>query len=267
MGYPKDLKAISRKLTDNIVLTVTAFSRVNILNFGARMGLFNYDGQVIVWSAIPHGDEVKKSIKLLTGTDETKVSYLIIPDLEHTMAAKSFKEVYPQMKIIASEKVNIPGLHIDYVIPDKLGNSLIDSKVLTDLGVDEVISKNFEFVYLPYHTNQELVMFDKNTKILFEADLLFNLGVKEPLEQYSPETGFTKGYNPHGGLSFLTRYMHPYSKVGNKLTNSVCNVRKSKPGLKTIYNWDFNTIVMCHGNIIDKDAKKAFKNVFSNVLS
>lgn len=266
MGYPKDFKAISRKLTENIVVTATAFSRVNILNFGARMALFNYDDQVIVWSAIPYGEEVTKAIKLLTGKDENNVTYLVIPDLEHTMAAKSFKQAHPKIKIIASEEVKVPGLTIDHVIPNKLGNKLIDSTVLTELGIGSPISNDFEFVYLPSHKNNELVMFDKRSNILFEADLLFNLGTKEPLEQYSPETGFPKGFNPHGGLSYLTRYMQPYSKFGNKLGNSVVNIEKSKIGLQTIYNWDFHTIVMCHGNIIDKEAKAAYKNAFSNAF-
>lgn len=265
-GYPKDFKTISRNLTDNIVVTATAFSRFNVLNFGARMALFDYDDKVIIWSAIPYGEEVIKAIRLLTGKESNNVTHLIIPDSEHTMAAKSFKAEYPNLKIIASEEVKVDGLNIDHVIPNKLGNTLINKETLKSLGIEPIISDNFEFVHLPSHGNNELVMYDLRSKILFEADLLFNLGDKKPNEQYSPETGYSAGYNPHGGLSFLTRYMQPYSKFGNKLVSGIANVQKSKEGLQLINKWDFHTIVMCHGNIIDKDAKKAFQNLFSSAL-
>ncbi|ODV81166.1 uncharacterized protein CANTADRAFT_25394 [Suhomyces tanzawaensis NRRL Y-17324] len=264
MGYPSPLKVISRKLTNDIVIASCAFSRFDKLNFGGRMALINHLGQIIVWSALPYGPEVEKSLELLTGTTgKYNITHLIIPDKEHTMAAKSFKDVYPELKVIAMEGVEVPGLTIDYRVTSKLGNKTIDLKILKEeLGItDKVFLDLFEFVYLPHHGNKELVMFDTKSKILFEADLLFNLGVKEPLEQYSPSTGFSEGYNPHSGWSFLTRYMQPYSKVGNILTNKI-TTPQSKPGLEAIQKWDFSKIVMCHGNIIEKDAKKAFANVF-----
>ena len=74
--------------------------------------------------------------------------------------------------------------------------------------------------------------------------------------------GFPKGFNPHSGWSFITRYLQPYSKVGRFLFRKLVDINHSKPGLEAIYNsWDFKTIVMCHGNIITKDAKEAFKHV------
>lgn len=274
MGYPSNLKVISRKLTENIVISSCAFSRFNKLNFGGRMALFQYNGQVLVWSAIPYGAEVEKSLKLLTGTNTANVSHLIIPDKEHTMAAKSFKDAFPNLKVIAMETVEVPGLEIDYVVNHTMGNKLLDEKALRELGIeDKIILDNFEFVYLPYHANKELVMYDKKSKTLFEADLLFNLGVAGTtsgdvvLEQYSPETGYEKGFNPHSGYSFLTRYMQPFSRVGNFLTNKVADLNNSAAGLKVIDSWDFNQIVMCHGNVISSGAKEAFRSAFAGALN
>lgn len=259
MGYPKDLKAITRKLTDNIVISSTAFSRKDVLNFGARMALFNYNGGVVVWSALPYGDIVTEALNSLGNNN---VEYLIVPDREHNMAVKSFQQVYPNLKVIGMEKLTEK---LDYTVTAKDGNKLLGRSELESLGIkDAIILDNFEFVYLPYHVNQELVMYDKNSRILFEADLLFNMESK--MEQYSPGTGYPEDYYPHSGLSFLTRYMQPYSKVGNKLSNTVAKPARNAEGLKQIYAWDFDTIVMCHGNILTKDAKKAFKNVFSSVI-
>lgn len=280
MGYPKTLKAVSRKLTSNIVIASCGFTRVNTLNFGARMALFNYDNDIVVWSAIPYGDEVVKALELLTGRNEGpfNITHLVIPDKEHTIAARSFKSNYPNMKIIAMETVDLgTDCPIDYTITSKVANQLIDKRVLAeDIGIQEsVILNNFEFVYLPTHANKELVMFDMNSKILFEADLLFNLGVpgttsgKVKLEQFSTSTGYPEGFRPHSGRSFLTRYLQPNSKVGNWLARSVTKTNNpdTQKGLRTIYNsWDFEKIVMCHGNIIEKDAKGAFKSVFNSAL-
>lgn len=280
MGYPKTLKAVSRKLTNNIVVTSCSFTRANALNFGARMALFNYENDIVVWSAIPYGEEVIKALRLLTGSERSdfNVTHLIIPDKEHTMAAKSFKSIYPNLKVIAMETVDLgKECPTDYRITSKIGNQLIDKSTLSkEVGISSsTILDNFEFVYLPTHANKELVVFEKNSKILFEADLIFNLGIagsnsgKATLEQLSPLTGYPDKFKPHLGKSFLTRYLQPYSKVGNYLTNFI--TKSSDPscqkGLQAIYNWDFEQMVMCHGNIIDKDAKQAFKNVFKNSLN
>lgn len=268
MTYPNPLKVVTRSLTPNILISSCSFKRFDKVNFGARMALFNYDNSVIVWSAIPYGEEVDKAIQKLTGGSAFDVTHLIIPDKEHTMAAKSFKEKYPAMKIIAMESVDLgESCPIDYTITSKYANKLIDASVLEEIGIKEsAILKNFQFVYLPHHANKELVTYDLNSKILFEADLLFNLGNGEKLEQFSPETGYPEDYNPYLGWSYSSRYLHPDSTVGRFLLNKICNTAQSAEGLKTIYNWDFKLIVMCHGNVIEHDAKTKFKTLFSSVL-
>lgn len=263
MGYPSDLKVVSRKLTSNIAIGSLAFSRFNVINFGARMAAINHDDSIIIWSAMPYGPQVEEVIGLVA-QKPFNISHLIIPDNQHTMAAKLFKDKYPQMKIIAPEGVDVPGLPLDYVITSDNANKILDTAALNNIGItDPVITENFQFVYLPSHANKELVTYDIKLKTVFEADLLFNLGVSEQLEQYSRETGFSDLFNPHGGLSFLTRYMQPHSKVGNGLTRKIVHIKNAAPGLQAIYSWDFNTIVPCHGNVIDKGAKDAFKSTFA----
>lgn len=265
MTYPSPLKVISRRLTDNIVLSSTAFKRFDKLNFGARMALFHYGNRIIVWSAIPYGEEVDKALSLLTGKNQNLVAYLVIPDNEHTMAAASFKQTFPEMKIIASLGVNLgPATPIDYVISEP--HVIVGKSALLTLGIeDQAILDNFEFVYLPHHGNQELVMFDKQSKTLFEADLLFNLRLDQRLEQFGTELGFAPDFNPHGGWSYLTRYLNPDSKVGGFLLNRLAKPA-SAPGLKNIYLWNFDRIVMCHGNVIEQNGREEFKKVFKLVL-
>ncbi|KGU35397.1 hypothetical protein MGK_02216 [Candida albicans P57055] len=277
MGYPPNFKIVTKSLTENILLASTAFSRVDKFNFGARMAVFKFpqSNKIILWSPLPYTPQVIDVLtKFTNNTNESNlnIAYVIIPDREHNLAAKSYKEKFPGCKLIGMEGLDENSLKLDYKFLKSMGNKVLKNDDLRQIFNDNdsgLIVDNFEFVYLPNHANQELVVFDKSSSTLFEADLLFNLGVpgstsgETILEQYSPELGFPKGFNPHSGWSFITRYLQPYSKVGRFLFRKLVDINHSKPGLEAIYNsWDFKTIVMCHGNIITKDAKEAFKHVF-----
>ncbi|AOW27814.1 hypothetical protein FOB64_005390 [Candida albicans] len=277
MGYPPNFKIVTKSLTENILLASTAFSRVDKFNFGARMAVFKFpqSNKIILWSPLPYTPQVIDVLtKFTNNTNESNlnIAYVIIPDREHNLAAKSYKEKFPGCKLIGMEGLDENSLKLDYKFIKSMGNKVLKNDELKQIFNDSdsgLIVDNFEFVYLPNHANQELVVFDKSSSTLFEADLLFNLGVpgstsgETILEQYSPELGFPKGFNPHSGWSFITRYLQPYSKVGRFLFRKLVDINHSKPGLEAIYNsWDFKTIVMCHGNIITKDAKEAFKHVF-----
>ncbi|KAI5965195.1 uncharacterized protein KGF55_001415 [Candida pseudojiufengensis] len=272
MGYKDNFKVVTKTLSNNILLAATSFKRFDKINFGNRMAIFKYPSgspdsvipRLIIWSPLPYSPNVLNVINEFSGVSSESnldIAYVIVPDREHNLAAKLYKEKFPNTKIIGVENTeNVP---LDYTFIEKQGNKLISGETLKEFIDDELIYKNFDFVYLPYHANSELVVYEKNSKTLFEADLLFNLGdPNEKLEQFSPALGYPENYNPHFGWSFLTRYLQPYSKVGVFMFDKLVNLNKSKPGLEAIYSLDFNTIVMCHGNIITKDAKKAFKNVF-----
>lgn len=256
MPYPKDLKIINRKLTDNLVIASCPLTVGGFLNFGARMALFNYNGQILVWSAFPY-EHLIKALQLLTGEeDDFNVTHLIIANTEHTMGAPSFKEKYPNIKIIGPKV--LPNL--DIVINE-------EEKYIS-VTDDKFLSENFEFVYFPYHKNSEVAVYDKNSKSLFVCDLFLNLGIpgttsgEVTLEQYSPETGFKKGFNSHSGTSFVTRYMQPFSVLGNWLGYRVSGGAKSTAAAKLVLAWDIDTIVMSHGNIITEGAKDALKSKF-----
>lgn len=269
MGYPSPFKAVSRKLTENIVITSGPFTRMGAFNFGSRMALLRFGDDIIVWSAVPYGDAAQKAIGMFP--ESARVTHLIVPDKEHTMAAVSYKEQYPNLKIIAPETVDLgASTPIDYKVTKKSAFKVLsNTNLLEEVGIDpQSPLLNLQFVYLPTHQNHELVVYDAASKTLFEADLLFNLGCKEALEQYSPETGYKQGHFPHLGLSFMTRYMHPGSKVGAFLMNKVANASHAdtRRGLQAIYSLDFESIVMCHGNVLSQGAKEAFHSVFKAAL-
>lgn len=267
MAYPDPLKVVSRKITESIVLSSSGFKRFDRINFGARMALFNYNGSIVVWSALPYGEGVRNALDMSGANQGASVSYLIIPDREHTMAAKSFKEHFPQLKIIAMEGVDLGSVAIDHVVTSKYENQLLDKEKLQEIGIrDPVILNNFQFVYLPAHQNKELVTYDINLKSVFQADLVFNLRPGDGNEQFSSECGHPEGANAFGGFSYPARYMNPDSCIGRYLMNKVANSSASAEGLRAIYGWDFDRLVMCHGLVFEKGGKEAFAKVFGKAI-
>lgn len=275
MGYPPNFQAVHRKLTDNVVISSAPLQIFDAVNLGARMALFHYNGQIMAWSAFPYCPEVVKSLELLTGkTGDFNVTHLVVPNTQHTVAIRSFKEQFPNIKILSLELVKKSGIEIDYPFKEVHAEKIIGaSELSSEFGItDKFITDNFEFVYLSKHKNKELVLFDKTAKIVFGSDLIYNLGIsgttsgEVALEQFSPEVGHPKGFNPHGGKSFLTRYMQPYSIVGGYIQRRLSGGVASSVGLRLVGSLDFKTIVMSHGNVIDKDAKEAFNSVFKKVI-
>lgn len=263
--YPDPLKVVSRRITENIVLSASGFRRFGKINFGARMALFNYNDKIVVWLAMPYSDGVKEALELAAKGKEPQVAYVIIPDKEHTMAAKSFKVRFPDLKIIAMEGVDLgKEAPVDYVFTDKVKDRVLGLAALQEIGItDSVILDNFEFVYLPSHVNKELVMYEKALKSVFQADLLFNLK-NEPNEQFSEEVGH-KG-SVFSGFSYPAKFMNPDSKLGRNFMNKAASSSKGAEGIRSIYSWDFDRLVMCHGSVFETGGKEAFRKVFSGVL-
>lgn len=273
MGYPDPLKASIRKLTDDCVTIACPFGLLG-LNIGARMSIFNFDRNLVIWSPIPYNKEIfNLAVKLLVGDADYQVKYVIVPNNEHNMFAHQYKEQFSDTKVIAGEKVKLKnGCQIDHKITADLQNQVISgSDWVEKLGVsDSFFANNFEMICLKNHFTNDISLFDKATKTLYVADLVANLGApgttsgEVQLEQYSEACGYQKGFKPHGGFSFFTRYTQPNSVVSQWMAWLCSGTRlpEGKEAIKKIYNWDFERIVVIHGNVIENDAKNQFKKLF-----
>lgn len=275
MGFPQKINAVVRKLNDNVVIVLCPFSYLGSCNIGARVALIRCKGGIVVWSPIVYGDYIIEALQLLTGKTSTdpadyNVTHIVALSTEHYLGVKSFVEQFTRAKLISSEHFSRG--KVDYKLADAHGNKVLSLSDIAEqngcepeIGFDELL-----FVYLPVHWDREVVVFYKPAKMLFQADILMNLGIpgtttgEVVLEQYSPETGYPKNFNPHGGLSFITRYFQPYSKVYHwTFTRIFPRVQRAdaKEGLAAIAGLGFETIVTCHGNVITDGAKKAWNTV------
>lgn len=262
MPYPSIIGGVSRFLTPEILIHSSEFTRGPVVKFGARMALIKLpNDNVVVWSALPLGPEATRCLEQISPYGA--ITHLIMPDKEHTMAAPKWVAKYPSIAAVGVEGITAtPMLGGEFTLA--VANKILKGKelaaVLTGNNAQDLVN-NFEFVYLPGHINRELVMFHPRTKTLFEADLMFN--IQRESEQYG-------GADPTTGWSYITRFLNPYSKVGSKFIGAtLAKSDENKRGIAAIDSWDFERIVMCHGEIIEgsEASKSAFRAAFKEYLS
>ncbi|KAG2734740.1 hypothetical protein G9P44_002746 [Scheffersomyces stipitis] len=278
MVYPSPLKASIRKIADNVVIASCPFSIFESVHVGARMALIKHGKDITIWSPLKYSEAVfQQALQLLVGDEKVNITNIVVVNVKHCMAAGEYKKVFPDAKIIASQATKLAeGVEVDVKVTYKWGaGKLLGKQELTEIGItSSSFTDNFQLVYMDKHKNRELILHDTTSKTLFVGDTLFNLGIpgtttgEVKLEQFSEEAGVPGKFFPHSGWSFLTRYLQPESRVGKYIMKDLVQIKteESKLALKTIGDLDFDRIVMCHGNVIDKDGKAVFNKLFNSSL-
>ncbi|CAN3366279.1 hypothetical protein DICA3_F00144 [Diutina catenulata] len=252
MGYPSPLTYVTRRLSDNILVASTPFT-MGLIPIGARMVLFKYGSDVVVWSPIPYGPEFKEILSQLG--PNLNVSYVIITNAQHCMTAHLYRSFYPKAQIIAAEGSKLKdGSTPDWVITGDYANRVLDQDIIKrHIGIrDPVINENFEFVYLSHHQNGELVVYEKNIKTIFVGDVMFNLPSDEQGAGLIPSaTGYVLSHR---------------SIVGKTITNFFNRTsRQNAPaldGIRAVLSLPFERVVMCHGEDLVDNARETFRGAF-----
>lgn len=268
MGYPTTLIPSIRKIAENVVTVSCQFAVKDKLDVGNRMTLVRYGTDVVIFSPIKYDDYFQGALDLLG--ENLNVKYMVIVNFQHNLGAPTFKQVYPDIQIIAGERVKLgPNCDVSFKVTKDMGNRVIQAAEYKEKwGLTEEWWSDLEFCYLITHKNTDLVMYQNSGKLLMAGDVVFNMGVPDEtgtIEQYSPATGCPEKHFPYTGWSFILRYMHPTSYIGPYFFArlSQTTFEEGKRAIQTIYdNWDFETIVPCHGNVITKDTRQLFRAGF-----
>jgi hypothetical protein len=187
------------------------------------------------------------------------VKYLIAPDIEHHIFISDWHSQYPKAHVIGPEGLpekRAADNSITYKVPF---STVFTAKDKHNITVSEEFDRDFDYEYVDSHVNKELVFLYKPEKALIEADYLFNLPATE---QYS-RTGesATKG--------LLTKIFVAVNSTQGKAIwqkRLLWYALASKPGYitstKKIATWDFDMLIPCHGDVIEKGAKGVFNKLF-----
>jgi hypothetical protein len=127
--------------------------------------------------------------------------------------------------------------------------------------VDPEFDADFEYEYMPSHMNQEIIFNHKPSKTLIEADFMFNLPATEQFSKTdlgAKDGILTKLFASMNGTAGEAlgqkRFQWYVLSAGKKAGWAETASRVSK--------WDFDTIVPCHGDVIETGGKTIFEKVF-----
>lgn len=202
------------------------------LQVGTRMTvILRSDNSLLLISPINIDANLKQQLDSL-GT----VKYIIAPNLFHHLYLENCQQIYPQAELIAP-----PG------IETKEPNIAISQTFERDK-----IDFNGELEYIPFKgfqayitpkivTVNEIVFFHPNSKTLILTDSAFNFDHNFPLI-----------------TQFAARILGCYQSLQPSLLEKIAIRDKEaiSASISRILAWDFQQIIMAHGNIVDKNAKE-----------
>lgn len=256
---PDDVMVI-RNVTPNIATFSVPFARFGRIKIGGRGTLVKLtSGSLAVFSPVALTEASKAKVAEMGGD----VRYIVALDYEHHIFISEWAKEYPQAKIIGPQ--GLPEKRAKQQDDPKIGSeefSVIFTKENKhEVRISEEFDADFEYEYVDAHANLEIVFYYKPERIVIQADLLFNLPATE---QYSkvpaaeqPADGFlgklfSSIQDVQGDARWLKRFNWYLVK----------NRESYGESMKRIVAWDFDTMIPCHGDVMEGNAKDQFRKVF-----
>lgn len=256
---------VIRLLNPSILTCSTPFLRFGRIKIGGRGTIVKLSsGALAVFSPVALTPAVKDSMQSQLGT--TDIRYITALDAEHHIFLESWHKAYPEAKILAPESLPSYRDKQGYFKIPEASWHLFKKADKDSLSVDAAFDKDFDMEFVDAHANKELVFNHRPTKTLIEADFLFNL----------PATEQHSRAGPNGTP------LDPTKGILNKIFNAINHTRGDaiwqkrflwyaisssdragfNKSVAKIDKWDFDAIVPCHGDVIERGGKGVFQKVF-----
>ncbi|KAG6005452.1 hypothetical protein E4U21_007921 [Claviceps maximensis] len=256
---PADLMVI-RNVTPNVVTFSAPFSRFGRIKIGGRGTLVKLtSGSLAVFSPIALTEESKAKVAELGG----QVAYIIALDFEHHIFLSEWAKQYPGAKIIGPDGLleKRAKQHKDPKISNDSFAIVFTKTNKRSVKISDEFDADFDYEYVDGHVNKEIVFNYKPDKVLIEADLMFNLPA---VEQYSKvpdhqkpggfaDKLFQGAQSTAGDATWMKRFNWYLAAKDRASVNE---------SIKMIDQWDFTTLIPCHGDVIEGNAKDVFRKVF-----
>jgi len=170
--------------------------------------------------------------------------YLVGPDNVHHIFLSEYKKAYPDAKLLGVAE--LVDKQKDLTFDGVWGRDPPETKYGFE---DEIKSCHFTGF-----KNQDVAFYHPATKVMVTADLIFNLPATE---QYSKSK--SSGKTPVS--------MGPTGWIHSRLVSSLgLNKEAMKRDAQTVAGWDIEKIIMCHGDVIEKDGDKAWRAAYKFYL-
>ena len=199
------------------------------LDFHARTSVVRLsNGELLVHSPSPIDERLVARIR-----DIGPVAHLIAPGSYHYFYVSAWQEAFPEAMVWICPGVERkqPDLEFDWFLSDQVlvrGNRLI----------------------------WEVVFFDRPSKTLIVTDLLENIGEKSDAVSWQFKLWWKAVFHMWDNPKPAPEY-----QMGWK------DKRAAKQSLERILEWDFDRIVLAHGENIESDAKAVLRKAWARPLS
>ncbi|KAH7882377.1 hypothetical protein F5I97DRAFT_1931566 [Phlebopus sp. FC_14] len=236
---------VIREVAKDVWTFSRPFARLGIFQMGGRSTAIKLkDGGVWVLASTPLNDETKTKLNELG-----KVKYIINADAVHHLFLGEFKKAYPEAKLIGVvdtlKKTDTQGLNFDGLWGrDPPG---------TQYGFEDDI----KHCYFSGFRNKDVAFLHVTSKSLIEADLLLNLPATEQVKRVYSKTS---SWIPQATLK-------PDSWAHQRIIRGVTtDAEAMKRDARTVASWDFSRIIPCHGDVIELDGNKAWRDAYKFFL-
>jgi hypothetical protein len=191
------------------------------------------DGSLLVYSPISLTADVKKQLAELGS-----ISCVVAPNKIHNQSLDDYAAEYPNAKIFASPGLpeRKPNIHYAGVLKD-------EPEQEWERDIEQVLTKGNVFF-------SEVILYHKSSKTLLVCDFVENLNKS------------TSSMMPLFKLFGVKE--KPMASPEFRMYTT--NEEQARQALEKVQAWDFERIFLCHGDIIEHDAKGIFKSVCSEYL-
>ncbi|CAL1708832.1 unnamed protein product [Somion occarium] len=231
---------IIREVVKDVWIFSRPFNLFNRLPVGGRSTAIKLkNGDVWLIASTPLTSSTRSKLAELG-----VVRYIIAPNAFHNLFLKSYKDAYPEAKVIGPEELNEKKRAEGWQLDEVFNTSVPDPK----LGFEDEI----EHCFFVGYKNKDVAYHHKASKTVVAADLLFNLPATEQYSQTQNKPSFPI-INSWSANSWVMR-MFVWLKEGD-FAEMQWSARK-------VGTWDFDRWIPCHGDVIETNAKQVFKEAY-----
>jgi hypothetical protein len=174
-----------------------------------------------------------------------KVTYIVAPGTYHHLYVSDFQQHYPDAETFLCPGLEHkkPELKYDWILGQHPDHRWQDE-------FDQVFVQGTKII-------SEVAFLHRDSKTLILVDLLENIG-----DDYQHDAGLWLKF---WWKAVFRMWNNP--KAAPEYQMGWGNKQIVKQGLSKILTWDFNRIILAHGNLVEADAKAVLKKAWTNVLS
>lgn len=201
------------------------------IELGTRMTVMGIEGQLLVHSPIRPTDQIRAELER-----SGQVRWIVAPNKWHHLFVGDFKAQFPEAEVYVA-----PGL----------------DKKRPDIPFTRVLSNDQDFPWNPSVSHRliegapfynEVVFFHAATRTLILTDLAVNIRESRSLK-----------------TRILLRLIGTYGRFGWSSLEKLIFIRDRaafRRSLEAVLAWDFDRIVLAHGETVESNAKEVLRNAY-----